>query len=613
MRIYRMRASFGCLNRETLNLEDGFNLITAPNESGKSTWCAFLIAMLYGLNSRERDKRGFLAEKNRYRPWNGAPMEGLMECDYEDKRVILRRTTEGNLPMGKFSAIWAESGLLVEGLTGENVGEAITGVSRDLFERSVFFRQNGLFVEQSEALEQRIEALLSTGDEAHSWSQADARLRAWQRQRRHNKSGDLPRLEEEGNALRQKQGQVLALQAEQNAAAQALEDAQNAYAREQRRSEIEKEEARDKVEVQWNAAAEALDKASRHLDAVRNQPAPPKPQNVEEQEAAARARIRARGRNVLLACGVSLLLILGLLILGVQAVLSPLMTAGAIALLLLLTGMVAFLLTQRNQDDRMAIERLRAAWLEWESFSERKEAEVDRAEEKESEARVAYLELSRTLQNIIPAVSQLDEALAVVEQCKQMYDQLCGRLQELGSVAALEVALLENQQQITKLQTEYDALELALGALKRADTALRERFAPALNERVSAYFHRLTDGAYEQILLERDFSAQTEAPGETALRSALQLSQGSLDQLYFALRLAISELLLPEDSTLPFLLDDALASFDDVRAERALTLLLELSKRRQIIFFSCQTREKTMMKHRPGVSLGRLVGAKADE
>ena len=39
-----------------------------PPTRGKSTWSAFLRAMLYGINTKERDRQGYLAEKNRYQP-----------------------------------------------------------------------------------------------------------------------------------------------------------------------------------------------------------------------------------------------------------------------------------------------------------------------------------------------------------------------------------------------------------------------------------------------------------------------------------------------------------------------------------------------------------------
>lgn len=59
MMIKKLDATFGKLEGESLELHDGLNVISAPNESGKSTWCAFVRAMLYGVDSSERQKAGF--------------------------------------------------------------------------------------------------------------------------------------------------------------------------------------------------------------------------------------------------------------------------------------------------------------------------------------------------------------------------------------------------------------------------------------------------------------------------------------------------------------------------------------------------------------------------
>ena len=61
MLIRRMTATFGKLQEQTLELREGLNILQAPNETGKSTWCAFLLSMLYGVSTRER---GALADKN---------------------------------------------------------------------------------------------------------------------------------------------------------------------------------------------------------------------------------------------------------------------------------------------------------------------------------------------------------------------------------------------------------------------------------------------------------------------------------------------------------------------------------------------------------------------
>ena len=78
MKLRQMTATFGKLSGDTLVLSPGLNLIHAPNESGKTTWCAFLRNMLYGLPTRDRKPT---ADKNRYAPWSGSPMQGVLELE----------------------------------------------------------------------------------------------------------------------------------------------------------------------------------------------------------------------------------------------------------------------------------------------------------------------------------------------------------------------------------------------------------------------------------------------------------------------------------------------------------------------------------------------------
>jgi uncharacterized protein YhaN len=65
-------------------------------------------------------------------------------------------------------------------------------------------------------------------------------------------------------------------------------------------------------------------------------------------------------------------------------------------------------------------------------------------------------------------------------------------------------------------------------------------------------------------------------------------SDGTVDQLYLALRLAVAQELLPYG---PLVLDDALVRFDDKRLRAAVQLLKEESASKQVILFSCQGRE----------------------
>lgn len=204
MKIKSMTATFGRLERAHLDLTDGLNLLYAPNEGGKSTWAAFWKAMLYGIDTRDRDKKGYLADKNRYQPWSGLPMEGEVVLEWQGVDITLRRRARGNIPFGQFSAVYTKTQEPVEGLTGENCGQMLTGVSREVFERSSFIGAGGeLSISQTPELERRIAALVSSGQEDVSYSQVESRLKEWLNRRKVNRTvGLIPKLESELTQVR---------------------------------------------------------------------------------------------------------------------------------------------------------------------------------------------------------------------------------------------------------------------------------------------------------------------------------------------------------------------------------------------------------------------------
>ena len=198
MKIKRMTATFGKLERAELTLADGLNIIHAPNEGGKSTWCGFLRAMFYGIETSQRDRKGFLAEKNRYAPWSGAPMEGELELEWQGRDITLRRFAKGSTPFGGFAAVYSDTQQEVPGLTGDNCGRTLLGVGREVWERSAFVGQAPtLAIDGTPELEKRIAALFSSGQEDVSYSDTRETLGKWLRRRKHNKSGLIPQMEEE--------------------------------------------------------------------------------------------------------------------------------------------------------------------------------------------------------------------------------------------------------------------------------------------------------------------------------------------------------------------------------------------------------------------------------
>ncbi|MBQ7714027.1 MAG: hypothetical protein IJT71_03955, partial [Oscillospiraceae bacterium] len=185
-------------------------------------------------------------------------------------------------------------------------------------------------------------------------------------------------------------------------------------------------------------------------------------------------------------------------------------------------------------------------------------------------------------------------------------DHTAGRLQAIGDALELEASLAQKRERLADAQNEYDAIQLAMDALERANTALQSRFSPALGKRAAEYFAALTDGKYGAVALDRSFRALATERGESAARDAALLSQGALDQLYLAVRLAICDMALPEEKHVPLVLDDALTSFDDARCGAALELLYRLTETRQVLLLTSQHREAAYLAGRSGVNVVTL-------
>lgn len=177
MIILKMRASFGTLNGE-LTLHEGMNLLCLPNESGKSTWSAFLLAMLYGIDTSEKASAAnhYLPFKERYKPWDGRPMEGAIDLIWQGRKITIERKTTNRIPMGTFRAYETDGGAEITELNSSNCGLTLCGVERSVFERTAFIRQLGVAVTEDAKLEKRLGALVTTGEEGMTASELQKTL-----------------------------------------------------------------------------------------------------------------------------------------------------------------------------------------------------------------------------------------------------------------------------------------------------------------------------------------------------------------------------------------------------------------------------------------------------
>ncbi|WP_054861341.1 hypothetical protein [Gracilibacillus sp. JCM 18860] len=163
-----------------------------------------------------------------------------------------------------------------------------------------------------------------------------------------------------------------------------------------------------------------------------------------------------------------------------------------------------------------------------------------------------------------------------------------------------EVSLLKHQialkkEKLEKLAGEWAIDQIALERLLQAKNRYYEIYVPKVFQHASNYFSRLTLGRYQQlVLLEESNWIQVE-DREGFFYTVDELSQGTKDQLYIAIRLALSNV-MAKDLSLPFLIDDGFVHFDQYRKESILEILQELSEDHQILYFTTEVSSGSMIK-----------------
>lgn len=170
----------------------------------------------------------------------------------------------------------------------------------------------------------------------------------------------------------------------------------------------------------------------------------------------------------------------------------------------------------------------------------------------------------------------LQEEIAVR---KERYAKLQDELEELYQKHVRPVGV----------ETELAAVTMAIDRICELSTGIYARSGGRLNERASEILNELTNGAYNRIILDESMEVRIYTP-ERVL-GLHQVSGGTMQQIYFALRMAAGELL--GGAKLPVVLDETFAMYDDARLASALRFLKKSG--RQVILFTCQKREREIL------------------
>lgn len=603
--------NFGKLKGFSLEFSDGMNFIYGNNEDGKTTLMSFIKMMFYGNVGAARDLSNL---RKKYRPWDGTSMGGAIEFEAEGKLYRIQKRFGLTVGKDEVSVQCLTTGEPVQLRKDEEAGRYFFHMELDGFERSVFIGQTGGFAKKdsgkTDEITERLTNLTTSAEETVSLTAALGNLNAAAEQ------------------LVSKRGTAGLLVESRNLTAELQEELRNAMDMEAAQREL-----REEYEVQVK-----LQKAEKERLAMMQQRRGDELTVVRELSAAESLYHELQGRLSLAEVNcekhkeVSALKlaseeeklqqaalavetgtvtkrvpwagIFGGVCAGAGLVLS-ILVSFLYALLLVPAGLLFILERSNRKKETRQRQYLKSA----EESANELRAQLEQLKERqENEMTELVQAVARLREETAAAAKQVERKRYRLEELKlqkepelkleaeiMMRDEAIASVRNRirtpeKSIRQLQTELEEAEQIRKERQEYYDALQLALRIMQESADELRQNFGPKLSQRTAEIFAKLTKNRYRNVVVTKDFTVSVLAEDDVYYRDGAYLSNGTVDQVYFALRLAIVELLAGnENRHLPMMLDDIFEQYDEGRTEDGLDFLSDYTAggKEQVIFFTC--------------------------
>ena len=212
----------------------------------------------------------------------------------------------------------------------------------------------------------------------------------------------------------------------------------------------------------------------------------------------------------------------------------------------------------------------------------------------------------------------LEERLTVLKESLRELDEQYLEQQKAIAKLGAEIDSIQKEETANQVQGEIEIVEaqildtkesrdrlfLLARLVQEADRRFRKEHQPALLKQAGKYVDQITGGRYDQIVIgeTRDKFFSLRDPASSQLRKMSDpYSQGTKEQIYFALRLAAIDHLDGDRERLPLFLDEVFVNWDPQRLSRAFELVEQVARQRQVFFFTCHEAMATMLEDSGGM------------
>jgi len=621
--------AYGKLKNKQIEFEDNINIIQGNNESGKSTLLKFITNIFYGTSKNKKGKE--FSDYDRYKPWETEEFSGKLSytLDNGKKYEVFREFNKKNPKIYNEQLEDISKEYTIDKTYGNQFFTEQTNVDEAMFHACLVTMQQEVKIDKNtqNTMVQKVANLAGTGDDNISYKKAQEKINKKQieeigttrsqgrpiniiKEEKFKLQDEIGELEE----FKQRKQQIEKEKEEKEKTISKIEETlelikQINRAKEEQKLEEEKIKITEKIKIAQEEKINSLQTEKEEI--------------IKQQENNKTEEIKQTNntkRNIFIS-----MLIIGILIEILNAIFIKNIIILSIFVIEIIISIILILIENKKQKEnkkknkeikqkeiikkeelKKNIEKMEAEITVLQTNIEEEKKEIEKREQKIKE--IENTQKQKILQNFNQEelVEELFKTSKIQLKLENLQEEKNHKKLEyrsleleentinpkLEKIAYLEEQLEELNQKEEELEKNNKAIELTKEILEIAYQKMKQNVTPKLTEELSKNIQKISDGKYTQVNLHEEKGIIIEKEnGEYA--EAEKLSIGTIDQLYLALRLAMAKELCKE--TMPIILDEAFAYYDEERLKNILIYLNKEYKENQIIIFTCTDREKDIL------------------
>ena len=189
-------------------------------------------------------------------------------------------------------------------------------------------------------------------------------------------------------------------------------------------------------------------------------------------------------------------------------------------------------------------------------------------------------------------IEEQEVIMREIQEQQRIQYEIEKKIEKINNLKEEAEKLKKEIAQNDNIQKEIDSINLSIDMLNELSNKVKVMFGTYINDNASKYIDGITHGIYNSINVDNAFNITVNT--KERIVPIEQLSSGTIDQMYLAIRLSIAKVINGTNEILPLIFDDCFALYDDDRLAQTLRWLPE-NYPGQIIIFTCHTREKDIL------------------